>query len=302
MLRQKQAYDQEFEDFEDIPPYQDDQAIPENEIKTVYLYAYTEDPEKGFVWSTDRVISGLTVFLAFVLLVGLCLTGLVFPSTSSYAVKTISIPAQFVTQDLQATVTLVPTGSKTDPATYAHGTLTIYNASFLNQSLPAGFVLRTQSGIAIMTDVAVTIPANNPPADGTATVSAHALLAGAEGNIIAGAINVVYGSSLYIKNLVAFSGGQDALTLHYATSQDQAKALATARAQLAVKRHAGMQVRPCTETVRQTLLTLVVAWTCQLVQYHLPHGLQALSVQLVGKNVLIQVSVPPPPVARHVAK
>ncbi len=63
---------QEYQEFEDSPAYQGDQAIPEDEIETVYLYAYTDDPEKRFPGTgiSGRVLHG---GLALALIVGLVL-------------------------------------------------------------------------------------------------------------------------------------------------------------------------------------------------------------------------------------
>lgn len=158
MLKQKQTY-QDYQEFEDIPEYQEYQAIPEDEIETVYLYAYTEDPEQSPLWNRvllnrDQVTALCMGVLALALIVRLCF----IPNTPAYTIKTITVPVQFSMQKLQASVALIPTGTKTSPATYAHGILTIYNGSFLTEQIPAGFLVSTQSGIEIATDQAVIIP------------------------------------------------------------------------------------------------------------------------------------------------
>ncbi len=298
MLKQEHNY-QEFEDASVCRGYQ---ALPEDEIETVYLYAYTDDPEKPPFWNRvsfekDQLVACLIGVLALALIVGLCF----IPNTPAYTIKTITVPAQFTTQELQASIALVPTGAKTDPATSAHGMLTVYNGSFLTEQIPAGFLVSTSGRIEIATDQAVIVPANNPPSDGIATVSAHAIVAGSQGNIPVYSVNQQDGSNITIKNLTAFSGGQDARTEHYVTSQDRQTALETARAQLTAKKQAGMQIKPCRETVKQAFLTLAVSWACQFVRYSLPHGVQVLSVQLSGTDVKVRVKVPLPVVV-HVVK
>ncbi len=294
MLQQEQDY----QDCADIPTYQGYQAIPEDEIETVYLYAYTEDPEKRFSWNKDQLVACCMGVLALALIVGLCF----IPNTPSYTIQMLTLPAQFLpVQHVQASIAVVPTGLKQYPATSAHGVLTIYNGSFLTEQLPAEFLLTTQNGIEVAIDQAVIVPAGNPPNYGMATVPAHAVLAGSQGNIPANTLNERYGDALSITNLSAFSGGQDALQKTYVTAQDQAKALASARAQVAQNTPIGLLAHPCTETVKQSFSRVSVILTCQLVTYQIPKQGQILSVQVSGKKVIVRVKVVVPVVV-HVVK
>ena len=100
---------------------------------------------------------------------------------------------------------------KTYPATYANGVLTVYNGSFLTERIPQGLILTASNGVEVTTDESVIVPAGNPPAYGIATIAAHAVTSGIRGNIAANAINQIYGSSLYIRNLTAFTGGKQSI-------------------------------------------------------------------------------------------
>ena len=64
------------------------------------------------------------------------------------------------------------------------------------------------------------VPAGNANGYGYATVAAHALISGKQGNIPAYAINQIEGSSVYVRNLAAFQGGSDAYSVRFATAQD----------------------------------------------------------------------------------
>jgi hypothetical protein len=135
------------------------------------------------------------------------------------------VPAHFTLTALQVNVAIIPTGKHTYAATQATGTLTIYNGSFLTQQLPAHFILTTTDGIEVATDQTVMIPSGNPPNYGIATVSAHAVMAGKQGNIPADAIDQIYGSAMSLKNLIPFTGGLDASTKPFVTADDQEQAL-----------------------------------------------------------------------------
>ncbi len=97
------------------------------------------------------------------------------------------------------------------PATTAHGTLTFYNAATYPQTIAAGTVLTGADGVYVVTDAPAPIPAGNPPLFGVVTVSAHAALAGARGNIAALDVNALCCvAGVAVKNTVGFTGGQDA--------------------------------------------------------------------------------------------
>lgn len=105
------------------------------------------------------------------------------------------------------------TGSIHQQATRATGLLTFFNGSFSAQTVPAGTKLVGKDGIAVVTEQDARIPEATPtipPTDGTVSVTASSEVAGSAGNIAACDINETYTESLFVRNLYAFSGGQDA--------------------------------------------------------------------------------------------
>lgn len=262
----------------------------EEEMETVYVYVYDEDPEQPSPvqqpW--DRVAAFAVQLLAVVLLAMLCLA----PSLPVYSIKVLRVPARFLPLHVyQVQRLIVPTGTLVHPATDAHGVLTVYNGSILTERLPAGFLVTSQSGVEVETDQAVMIPAANPPTEGMATVAAHAVIAGSAGNLAVGSITQADGTSLVIKNLSAFTGGQDASTERVVTSDDVAKARDQARNQLAALIPIGLLAGPCAEATRQNTTVLSVTWSCRYVAYTVPAGVQVVSVRLDGRYVMVQIKV-----------
>ena len=70
---------------------------------------------------------------------------------------------------------------------------------------------------------------------------------GKSGNIPALAIDQVLGSSVYVRNLAAFTGGRDAYSVKFVTAQDTQRAVSTARHLLAAEA-IGLHY-PCLETI-----------------------------------------------------
>lgn len=278
MFRQKQD-DQGYQNY----------ALPEEEIETRYVYIYDEDPEQWRWPKLDgRQIGNLYMqLLALIMLAGFC----VVQGSPSYQIQTATVPALLLpVVRLTASAEIVATGMKTIPAIHARGTLTIYNGSILQEFLPAGFLVTTQSGIEVATDQAVTIPAADLPAPGIAMVPAHAVEAGSQGNIVAGAIHQADGSSLVIKNLASFMGGRDTRTIQVVQDADKEAAVAMAKARVeAEKPTSGLLVRPCSGTVEQTETRVAVQLLCQYVTYHVPAGARVLSAYVEGDTVIIRL-------------
>lgn len=114
------------------------------------------------------------------------------------------------------------TGKKEQPALRATGTLVFYNIATYSQEVPAGIIFTVSGGIQVTNDSAFTLPAGNPPALGSASVPAHSLQPGAQGNIAAGTINGLCScglSGVSVKN-TQFTGGQDAATYTVLTQDD----------------------------------------------------------------------------------
>ncbi|MGH2478461.1 MAG: baseplate J/gp47 family protein [Ktedonobacteraceae bacterium] len=272
--------------------YQDDQR-DEDEMEIIHVYMLREplpdEQQSGNRWAT--ILHWIMGCLAVLLLSGFCL----IPDSPVLVTRTISVPViPLPLVQLTARVSIVPTGVSTIPALQARGTLTIYNGSILQEALPAGFIVTTHNGIEIATDQAVIVPVNNPPTDGVATVAAHAVTAGAAGNIAPGRINQADGTSLVVKNLTAFTGGQDASSELFITSGDVQHALTTARAHLATQQLIGLLPKPCTEQSQQNGSTLTLFWRCQYITYHVPPGVIPIGVRVQGHRVSLTYRYHPP--------
>src|SRR5713226_3087304 len=125
-------------------------------------------------------------------------------------------PAFTLTQSASTSAT----GHGHQDARTAAGILTFYNGSFSFQTIYAGIVFTGSDGGKVVTDQTETIPPNAPPQDGQASIAAHALHAGQAGNIPSLAINGTVSSSLYVKNLAPFTGGQDSRDYPIVTKTD----------------------------------------------------------------------------------
>lgn len=111
---------------------------------------------------------------------------------------------------LTRSLSAATTGKGHQDAKEASGMLTFYNGGFAPQTIGVGTVFTGADGIKVVVDQAVTIPAANPPYFGQASVPAHAIAAGAAGNIKAGDINTVCCfPSFDVKNTTSFTGGAD---------------------------------------------------------------------------------------------
>jgi hypothetical protein len=249
--------------------------------ETIHLYVVREEEPKPSVFPIVLSALSLVVPLVFCVLA---------PYQQPVTRLTLRVPAvllplkTFITQ-----VAIIPTGVKVYPATTAHGILTITNGSVISQTIPQGFRLNT-----VITDAAVFVPAGSANGYGVATVWAHALVSGKSGNIPAYAINQVEGSSVYIRNLTAFSGGHDTYTVMIVTSQDRQTTINRARQLLSVA-STGLHY-PCVESWSLHLRTMTMAWRCQFVIYHIPVFYHVTRVRISGKNLLISVWFVPHPV------
>lgn len=129
----------------------------------------------------------------------------------------ISASAQPQTKTAQAT------GRRRQAATSATGTLTLSNTTAAS-TLAVGQKLTSNSGVEIVTDAEVQIPAGV-----TTTVAAHAVNTGANGNIPAYDVNNTYQivdknqqvvTTVLVQNTTAFSGGQDAGDVTFVQQSD----------------------------------------------------------------------------------
>jgi hypothetical protein len=153
-----------------------------------------------------------------------------------------------------------------------------------------------RDGTEIKTDSPVYVPPGSALGYGVAYVSAHPLIGGRKGNIAALDVNAVEGSSLYIRNLKPFTGGQEAYSVKTITPQDRQAALMTGIALLqeqahrvrAILAHQSLESVYHGATLRLTLL-------CRFLAYpHLP-GFRITGIRIEGRELLVNVAYTPRP-------
>jgi hypothetical protein len=239
--------------------------------ETIHVYVVREAEPKPSVFPIVLSALSLIVLLVFCVLA---------PYEQPVTRAVIRVPAVLLPlKTFTAQVAIIPTGVKTYPATTSHGVLTITNGSIIAQAIPAGF--RVQN---VTTDRTVYVPAGSANGYGYATVTAHAIISGKQGNIPAYTINQVEGSSVYIRNLAAFHGGRDSYSVKFVTSQDRQLALMKSRSLLAAS-VTGLHY-PCSEQMKGAV---TITWLCQFVAYHIPAFYHVTSVRIIGKNLLLNV-------------
>jgi hypothetical protein len=269
---------------------QDREAITE----TLHLWVTRDDIRQPSPLPIVLSVFALTVLFT------LCLLS---PYRQPVVRTTIRVPAVYPpVQFYSASAPVSATGIKTVQATVAHGILTLTNGSVVGQDLPAGLVFASSSGIEVITETGVYVPAGSANGYGYATVEAKAVTGGVQGNIPALSINSVYGTALYIRNLQAFAGGKDAYSVKIETDQDRQNAIYAARSVLVPKAiHLDTYlVRPCSEQVQllfrnNNLRQLTLVWSCQYVTFSVPAMMHVTGVRLVGKNVYVDVEYTPRP-------
>jgi hypothetical protein len=248
-------------------------------IETLHVYVVREAAPKPSL--TALVLS----VLALLILVSV---GVLSPAQQPVTRAVIRVPAVLLPpKTFIAQVPVVPTGGRSYPATTAHGILTITNGSIISQTLPVGYIFITNSGVSVVTDQAVFVPAGSANGYGYAIVTSHAATPGKSGNIPALAVDTVEGSSVFVRNLTAFTGGHDAYSVKFVTAQDKQTALANARQHLATL-SAGLHY-PCTEEHIAGTHLLMLAWRYQSLTYRLPAYMHVTGVKIIGKNLLLSV-------------
>jgi hypothetical protein len=142
---------------------------------------------------------------------------------------------------LAQTARVPATGHRHQDAKPARGAITFFNGLLTAQTIAAGTAFTASSGAQVVTERAAFIPAGNPPVYGEATVPAHALLSGPQGNLRAGAIHqACCAPSVVAENLAAFTGGQDARDDTVVTRADLDTAAATLKASLNTAEHGAL--------------------------------------------------------------
>jgi hypothetical protein len=252
----------------------------QDEVETIHLYVVREQAKKPYIV--------LPLLCAFLCLFGIAAVTFYSAEHPSYEHQRLTVPAVALPPKVfTATTPIIPTGVKTYPATTAHGILTITNGSVIAQTLPAGLTFISNTGIAVITDEAVFVPAGNANGYGWTQVRAHAVVSGQRGNLPPYSINNVVGSSVYIRNTSSLYGGKDSYSVKYVSSHDKQTALLHARGILALKIN-GLHY-PCNEFYLQKALVNTMTWRCQFVSYHIPAFYHVTSVRLAGKNLLLYV-------------
>lgn len=254
-------------------------GVGDEPTETVHIYVVREAAPKPPL---------LPIFLSVVALSLLVAVTVLSPSQQpvtriSLRVSAVLLPLRTFTAQEQ----IMPTGVRFYPALAAHGILTITNGSVISQTLPAGLTFISNSGVSVVTDTAVFVPAGDANGYGVAYVSAHATISGKQGNISPLAINTVEGSSVYIRNITSFHGGIDSYTKPLQLPQDQQTALVKARAALMIE-SIGLRY-PCKEDHYADGTKMVVTWRCQFVTYRIPAYMHVLDVTIQGRNLLLAV-------------
>ena len=194
--------------------------------------------------------------------------------------------------------TVPATGHGHQDARQATGSLTFYNGLSTVRQVAAGTVLSGQDGSRVATDASMSIPPANPPSFGETSVPAHAVQVGASGNIRAEDVNATLATGLYVKNLTAFTGGQDARDYRIVTQADRDTSTASLQAKVSASMTAALQGQllsgqalhtlPCTPVTtanhmpgeEATSMTVSVSETCTAVAYD-TQQLNARATQLL---------------------
>ncbi len=257
--------------------------VEDEPIETIHLYVVREGDKRPSLAPVFISIFALSILIAI---------GVVTPYKQPEARASIRVPAVLLPlKTFSAEAAVIPTGVKTYPAIVAHGILTITNGSVIAQEMPSGLIFTGNDEVEVITDRAVFVPAGSAAGYGITYVSAHALIPGKAGNIPSLDIDRVEGSSIYIRNLKAFTGGKDSYSIRVVTPQDTRTAIDAARASLTMQeahRHA-ILAKPCTESFQVSDVVVRLFWACQYVTFSIPSYMRATSARLVGRTLLVDV-------------
>src|SRR5258708_2223191 len=112
--------------------------------ETIHIYYEREQERRPFVV--------LPILCAVLCLLGLAAITLYSAEHPYYEHERLLVPAHILPpQTLTAHVPIIPTGLKTYPALFAHGTLTLSNGSVISQELPKNFIISANNGIEVAT-------------------------------------------------------------------------------------------------------------------------------------------------------
>jgi hypothetical protein len=316
---------------------EDDQSLPDEEdLDTIHVYPVEgggilftrtpleeEEAAAPIIDSQDDQTTGTPLakspplFVLFLLLLCVFVLGDVADSqliALMTPTATIAITPDVRALTLHSTATLgkllsplTLTESQTVPATghghqnarQATGTLTLYNGLSTVQQVAAGTIITGQDGNRVVLDASIPIPSANPPSLGEISVPAHAMQAGAAGNIPAEDVNTTLATGVYVKNLAAFTGGRDERDFLLVTQADRDTVAATLQAKVTASMTAALHgqlspgqelhTMPCTPTTTAdhapgevaASVTVTVSETCTAVAYDMQQ-LNTRAIQLLA--------------------
>src|SRR5258708_1808186 len=197
-------------------------VVDEQPMETLHLYVIPEDefPRKP---DYPSIIGAIFALLCILAILGISVFS---AGPADHEVSfTLTIPGFHLMPVAKTIKVTVPaTGKGHTPATNAEGIITFYNGLPYTQIVPTGTRLTGADGVSVITDTQAVIPSaaqTTPPTYGHTNVSAHALIAGASGNISAGEINLACcATSIIAQNPYNFTGGKNARDFTYLTQQD----------------------------------------------------------------------------------
>ena len=196
-------------------------VVDEEPNETIHLFVVHEDdlPRKP---EYPSLISASVAFLCVLAIIVIS----IFSAAPDHEVSFTLIVQGFQLAPVSKTLktTVMATGKGHARATPATGMITFYNGAIYTQIISMGTKLTGADGVSVLTDEQAVIPPaaqTIPPAYGHTTVTAHSLIAGANGNIQAGDINMACCvTSVIAQNPSAFTGGANARDFTYLTRQD----------------------------------------------------------------------------------
>jgi hypothetical protein len=130
------------------------------------------------------------------------------------------IGARFLSSSLSQNKTVAATGAGNIQGKSSHGNLTFFNGNFQAKTVGAGTVITGKSGVSVVTEQDANIPAAVVGQQGKTVVPAHAVNAGANGNIPAGDISKACCQTNVAVQNGTFTGGVDAQTFTFVQQSD----------------------------------------------------------------------------------
>src|SRR5258708_10897537 len=110
--------------------------VDDEPTETLHIYVVREAAPKPSVLPVVLSVLALSIVIG---------SGVLAPAQQPVQRALMRVPAVLLpVRSFTARVRVIPTGSKTYPATTAHGILTITNGSVIAQTLPAGVIFITK--------------------------------------------------------------------------------------------------------------------------------------------------------------